>query len=251
MKRKPAKKLDFDKTIKKVENVSNKVDIIMRNRLIIAFFLIVDGITFLLNPDTTLAGMAKNIILLMLLASFSILIANLSVKTKDAKTIIISILIMLIGAFFYFYPDLIAAYMQLLLSLFIIYEGITNIACILNFDNKLSKYTQAITKIYNKLIRRKNKKKNKQKAKFKDIDNSINNGLEEQGQKMMTPLRNLANKSSKSSILYIIVNTISIILGIVLLVFPDVSMMIWGIIFLYVGLSNFTVAVKAMNFSKK
>ena len=80
------KKLDFDNTIKKVEGISGKVDIIMRNRLIIAFFLIVDGITFILNPNTTLPEMARNIILLILLAAFSVFITNLAAKTKDTKT---------------------------------------------------------------------------------------------------------------------------------------------------------------------
>ena len=44
------KKLNFDNTIKKIENISNDVAVIMRNRLIIAIFLIVDGITFICNP---------------------------------------------------------------------------------------------------------------------------------------------------------------------------------------------------------
>ncbi len=59
MKQKNTKELDFDNTMKKVEGISNKVDVIMRNRLIIAFFLIVDGVAFILNPNTTLSGMAK------------------------------------------------------------------------------------------------------------------------------------------------------------------------------------------------
>ena len=56
-----SKKVNFDDTIKKVEGVSDKVNIIMRNRLIIAIFLIVDGITFMLNPNGSLAGMARSI----------------------------------------------------------------------------------------------------------------------------------------------------------------------------------------------
>lgn len=71
--------------MKKVEGISNKVDVIMRNRLIIAFFLVVDGVTFILNPNTTLSGMAKNIILLIIFAAVSVLIANLAAKTKDLK----------------------------------------------------------------------------------------------------------------------------------------------------------------------
>lgn len=254
MKKKHTKKLNYDKTIKKVESISNKVDIIMRNRLIIAFFLIVDGITFMLNPETTLPEMARNIILIILLAAASILITNLAAKTKDKKTIAISLAIIAAGIFFYFYPDLIAAYMQLLLSLFIIYDSITNIANILHLNDKLSKYTGAISRKYNSLIHRKVKdeKKKQQQEKFKDIDNNINENLEQQKEKLITPLQNMANKTNKSSVLYIIIaNITSITFGIVLLIFPDVSMMIWGLIFLYTGLSNFFIAAKTIDLVTK
>jgi len=245
------KKLDLDSTIKKVEGVSNKVDIIMRNRLIIAFFLIVDGITFILNSDTTLSGMAQNIILLILLAAFSVFIANLSAKTKDIKTILISLIILVVGAVFYFYPDFIAGYMQLLLALFIIYNGITNIANALNFSSKLSKYTKAISKKYSKLFKRKTGSKKQQEEKFKEIDNNINQGLEEQKEKLVSPLKNIVSKTSGHSVLYIIANLASIILGIVLLVLPDVSMVVWGVIFIYTGLPNLFAAIKSMELFKK
>ncbi|MBQ6410118.1 DUF308 domain-containing protein [Candidatus Saccharibacteria bacterium] len=248
-----SKKLNFDNTVKKVEGVSSKVEIIMRNRLIIAFFLIVDGITFILNPDTTLSEMAKNIILLILLAAFSVFITNLSAKTKDLKTIITSIIIIILGAIFYFYPDFIAGYMQLLLALFIIYNGLVNIANALNFSDKLSKYTDAISKKYHKLFGRKpkNKKRQQQEEKFKEVDNNINQGLEEQKEKLVSPLRNILSKASKHSVLFIIANTASIILGLVLLVLPDVSMMVWGIIFIYTGLPNLFAAIKTMHLFKK
>lgn len=253
MKKKHTKKLNYDKTIKKVESISNKVDIIMRNRLIIAFFLIVDGITFMLNPETTLPEMARNIILIILLAAASILITNLAAKTKDKKTIAISLAIIAAGIFFYFYPDLIATYIQLLLSLFIIYDSITNIANILHLNDKLSKYTGAISRKYNSLIHRKVKdeKKKQQQEKFKDIDNNINENLEQQKEKLITPLQNMVNKTNKSSVLYIIANITSITFGIVLLIFPDVSMMIWGLIFLYTGLSNFFIATKTIDLVTK
>lgn len=248
------KKINFDNTIKKVEGISNKVDIIMRNRLIIAFFLIVDGITFLLNPDTTLEGMARNIILLVLLAAFSVLIANLASKTKDRKTIIISIIILIVGVIAYIYPDFVAAYMQLLLALFIIYDGLVNISNALNLD-WMTKFTGAVSEKYNKVANRNkaktSKKKEEEKEKFKEIDNNINDGLEEQKKKLINPLKNIVNKTSKSSKLFIAANVISIILGIVLLIFPDVSMMVWGLIFLYTGLPNLFAAMKSMDLFKK
>lgn len=252
MEKKYSKKINFDRAVKKIENISSKVDIIMRNKLIIALFLIVDGITFILNPDTTLPGMARNIILLIFLASFSVFITNFSAKEKDKKTILISLAIIVASIVFYIYPDLIAAYMQLLLSLFIIYDGLSNISNSLNL-NKISKITQAIIRRYNNFVNRKtiDEKKKEQKEKFRDIDNNINEGLEQQKEKLITPLRNVVSRASRFSTLYIIVNTISIIFGLVLLVFPDASMMVWGIIFLYTGSSNLIVAIKTMDLLTK
>ena len=248
-----SKKPDFDNTIKKVEGISNKVDIIMRNRLIIAIFLIVDGITFILNPDTTLAGMAQNIILIILFASLSVLIANLAAKVKDTKTILITLVIIILAAFFYFYPDLIAGYIQLLLSLFIIYDGASNIVSALHWNDKLSKYTNAITNKYHKIIKHKEetKEKKEQKAKFKEIDDNINTELENQKKKLINPLQKMVDKSSKSTALYVTTNSISVIFGIVLLVYPSASMTIWGIIFLYTGFSNLLISIKTMNLGKK
>lgn len=252
---KKKKKIDFDETVKKVEGMAGKVDIIMRNRLIIAFFLIVDGITFILNPDTTLAGMAQNIMLIIIFAAASVLLANLAAKKKDVKTIVISIVIIILAIFFHIYPDFVAAYLQLIMALFIIYEGASNIIRVLNLNDKLSKYTGAITKRYNKLVHRKKKTTTKEqkvrREKFKEIDDSINTELEAQKKKLINPLESMMNKSYKSMAVYIVANVVSVIFGIILLVCPDVSMMVWGMIFLYTGISNMAIGIKTMGLAKK
>lgn len=247
-----ARKIDWDNAAKKVEGISNTIDIIMRNRLFIAFFLVVDGITFIMNPEATLPEMAKNIMLLVILAAAGILITNLAAKTRDIKTIVISTIVIILGIIFYFYPDLISAYLQLLLALFIIYDGATNIANALNL-NRLLKFNQTIAEKYNKIINRKqtDEKKLAQQEKFKDVDDSVNGELEQQKKKLVAPLKSIIGKTSKSSRLYIVANVASVILGIILLVFPGVSMTIWGLIFLYTGLPNLLAAIKSMELVTK
>lgn len=232
------KNLNFDSTIKKVENISNDFDVIMRNRLIIAIFLIVDGITFVFNANASLTGMTRNIIIFVLLASFSTLIANICSKTKDIKSIIISIVIIVIGIITFIYPDVISAYVQLLFALFIIYDGVINILNTLNL-NKLSGYTQAIAEKFDKIVNRKNANKD------------FNEGMEEQKEKFMNPLKNIVNKTNEFSFLYIITNIVSIILGVLLLMFSNISIIVWGIIFIYTGISDLLVAMRTMNISKK
>jgi uncharacterized membrane protein HdeD (DUF308 family) len=231
------KKINIDKTLKKVENATKIAEIIMRNRLIIALFLIIDGITIILNPNSSLVGIARSLIMIVLLAAFSTLIANLCSKTKDIKSIIISLLILIIGIITYFYPDIVSAYIQLLLSLFIIYDGLINILNVLNL-NKISQYTHKISEKYEKTISR------------KKVNKDIDKELEVQGSKYLEPLKNIVNKSNKSSVLYIIINLATIILGILLL-FTSFSMIIWGIIFIYTGTSDLLVAIKTMDISSK
>ena len=63
--------------------------------------------------------------------------------------------------------------MQLLLALFIIYNGAMNIIKTLH-SKKLSKYAQFVAEKYNKIMNPKAKGKEEQREKFKEIDNNIN-----------------------------------------------------------------------------
>ncbi len=247
-----SKKIDLDDAAKKVEDISNTVNTISKNRLIIAFLLIVDGITFLLNPDTTIDGMAKNIIMLVGFATLTIFLTNAFAKKKDVKTIIISLVILVLCVIFYFFPSIISAYIQLLLSLFIIYNGLTNMASALHW-NRLSRFTKSLAQKVSKIG--KGKKPSKEKAaraeNFKEVDKTINDELEQQKKKLINPLENIVSHTKKTSVFFVILNALSVIFGIILLIFPGVSMSIWGIIFLYTGISNFLAAVKAMDLKKK
>ena len=216
----------------------------MQNRLIIAIFLIADGITFILNPNNSLAQMARSIIILVLLAAFSTLIANLTAKTKNKKSIIISIIILILGILLYIYPDLVSAYIQLILSFIIIGDGLINL---LNAFN-LEKYSKSLAKKINKSL---NKDADKQNDESNDINKSLNEGMEQQKKKLIVPLKNLVDKTNKTSFVYILINIISIILGIMLIIFPNVSMVVWGVIFLYTGFSDLFASMKSMNISKK
>lgn len=201
-----SKKEKFGNTLQKVEALSGKVDIIMQNRLIIALFLIVDGITFLLNPHGSLSEMARSIIILVLLAFFLILITNLSAKTKDIKSIVISIIILIVGIVLYIYPDLISAYIQLILALFIILNGLNNIANVLNV-NKLSIYTKTITEKYNNIVNNKRDKdlKKEKEEKMEIVNSNFNEGIKQQKERLITPLKSIVDKSNKSSTLYLLI----------------------------------------------
>lgn len=247
------KKLDLEKTAKKAEGIINNVTTIMQNRLIIAFFLIIDGITFMLNPENTLNGMAQNIMLIVILATASIFLANIAAKPRNKKTIFISLAVLILAGIMWLFPDFVAAYMQLALALLIISSGVVNIVSILNLTDKVSRFTRPIKEKFAKFKEKRAAKSSKKliteddKAHFKDVEKDLNNGLEEQATKLLTPLQSMVDKSSKSAVLFVITNAISVIFGIILLVYPDASITLWGLIFLYTGLTNLFASMKAMD----
>lgn len=232
------KKINLDSTMEKLENISNKADVIMRNKLIIAIFLIVNGITFIFNPSASVNEMARNIIIIALVASFSTLTNGICSKTKDIKSIIASAVITVIAVILYIYPDIISAYLLIIFALFIIYDGAMNILNALNMS-KLSKYTQGIAEKLGNMVNRQN------------LDKDLYEGVEQQKERFMNPLKNVVGKSNKSSILFIVTNAASIILGILLLMFSSISMIACGIIFIYTGISDLLIAFRTMNVSKK
>ena len=100
--------INFDEAKIKIEDMSNKINIIMRNRLIIAILLIVDGINFILNPNGSMRDMARGIAFVVLIGSFTLLITNLFSKNKSIKTIIISLFVIIVCAISIIYPNFIA-----------------------------------------------------------------------------------------------------------------------------------------------
>ena len=237
------KKRRFDNLIKKVESASNKINVMMQNKLFIAILIIIDGIRFIFSPYDSVAKMARSIIILVVLAAFSTLLKNLSTKTKDIKAILLSIVILIMGIVLYIYPDLVSAYIGLIVSLLIILDGLINILNTVK-SNKLSGFSKIIIQKYNSLISNKNNKSKKER--LEKINQNFNKGMERQKRRIINPLKNMINKTNKSSSLYIVANVISIILGITLLILPSVS-----IIFLYVGFSDLIVSMRTMNISKK
>ena len=182
--------------------------------------------------------MARNIIIIVLVTSFSTLTNSICSKTKDIKSIIASAVITVTAIILYIFPDIISAYLLILFALFIIYDGVINILNTLKM-NKLKEYTQGIAEKLGNMVNRKN------------LNKDLYEGVEKQKERFMNPLKNVVGKTNKSSILYIVTNAASIILGILLLMFSSISMIACGIIFIYTGTSDLLIAMRTMNVSKK
>lgn len=229
------KKITLEKLFKKIEKFAEKAKVLMQNRLVIAIFLIVDGITIVFNPNAPLTRIARSVILIIILSAISSLMSELYAKKKNIISIIKSLILLIVSVTTYLYPDFISAYMQLLLSIYIIYVGLSNILGILHL-NRFTDFIDRLSKKYDNI--------SNQKKLSRDIDKQMTL----QGNKYIKPLQKLLNKAKNSSVIYIIVNILTIVLGILLLV-SSFSMFVWGIIFLYTGISDLIIVVKAMNLS--
>lgn len=230
----------FNGVIEKIENTTKKIDVIMRNRLIIASFLIIDGVNFILNPTRSISDMARLVALFVFVASATAIITNISSKQKDLKSIIISTISIMISIVIFIFPRAMALHLRIILSLFIIFNGLINIFNVLKLD-KVSSY---IINVENKIKDIVHKRK---------IEENFEKGIKEQTKRITKPLNEFMDITNKISYsyLYLVINTISIILGIVLLIWSDITIVIWGVIFIFIGISDFLMAAKSMNISKK
>ena len=222
-----------------VEIISKKVYSIMHNRLIIAVFMIVDGICFIIDPTNKMEFTSQMVALSALLASFAVLTTNISSKKRNLKYIILAIIIIIICIYLLIFPKILAINLRVLFAIFIILNGLINIFNIIKLD-RLSNY---ISNTEDKL---KNKFEEGETAK------TFNNGaILEETEKFINPFEDFIEKSSKNSILYFILNIISVILGIVLFTNNNITLILCGLILIYTGISDLLMFIKSMKLSKR
>lgn len=222
--------IDIEKTALMVERIS-------RNRLILAIALVVDGVLFLLNPGQTVEGMGRAIAITMMLAAGTLIITKISVKEPFVR-FLPALILLAAGGLLWFFPEKLSASFRFLLALLIIINGIVNLMSILGLS-----HTQDILATLDEKAR---------KA-FSRIKNSedLENGLQEQTRRYMRPLHQVVSESEGHKAGSVVINLLSVILGVLLLVKADISITIFGIIFIYVGISDFLLAFKTRKISEK
>ena len=232
------KKTDINQLISQIEKTANKVDIIMRNRLVLAILLLVNGISFIVKPNSSIDSMTKGVAVFVILASLTLLTANITAKKKDTKTIILSAVTIAVCMLIYIFPGTISVYLKVILALIIIFDGLINVLDSLKL-NSVSVYINHKRDAIKSIISK------------QEFNKDFEKGINKQTEKITSTIGNMIGKTVKYIWIYVAVNVISLVLGVLLLVKPDMTMRIWGIIFIYTGLSDFITAAKSMNLSKK
>lgn len=221
---------DLEKALKTVERIS-------QNRLILALFLVVDGILFLANPEQPVEGMGQSIAICMVLTAGAMIVAKIVAKERLVR-FIPALILLVAGGLMYFYPDVLSAYFRLLLALVIIINGLLNLFDLLGLGRARETVTALRDKITSLFSRVKTPK---------DLDN----GIDEQGNRYLRPLQKIVSESKGLKAVYFVTNLLSVSLGVLLLVQPNLSITAFGLIFIYVGISDFVMVFRTRKISEK
>ena len=226
------KKASFDliKAAQTVERIS-------QNRLILALFLLIDGIVFLANPQQPVEDMGRSIAICMAFAAGAMIIAKIVAKERLVR-FIPALILLAAGGLMFFYPNVLSAYFRLLLALVIIINGLLNLFDILELNRAWEMITALRDKITGIFSRVKTPK-------------NLDDGIDEQGNRYLRPLQKIVSESEGHRIIYFVSNFLSVILGVLLLVQPNLSITVFGMIFVYVGISDFVMAFRTRKISEK
>lgn len=232
-------KNELKKITAKVNDASKQVDSIMHNRLIIAILMIVDGISFIIKPMNSMNFMARIVAIYVFGASFALIITNIKSENRDIRSIIIAIIMIIICVIIFIFPKSFAINLKGLSAIFIILNGLINIFNI----KKLDKIALSLSYTENKIKDKFDKDKN-------DID--LKKGvILEQTEKVINPINNIIEIVNKESILYYVLNIISVVLGVLLLTADNITFTVCGVILIYTGTFDVLMFVKSKQLSKK
>ena len=222
-----------------VESTSKKIDSMMNNRFFLAVFMIIDGICFIINPTDKMEFTAIFVGVCIILASCGVLITNIKSKYKDIKSIIIASVMIILSVFIIMNPTILVMNIRIILALLIILNGLINILNTLKID-KISMHLSNTEK----------KIKNDFEKYEKELDLNKDSVMREV-EKVANPLNSFIEKVSNISILYFILNGISIILGLFLFSADNITLVICGVILIYTGLSDLLILAKSIGLSNK
>ena len=201
----------------RIDQTFDWIDLLMRNRTVIAILLLIDGITFVFNPNVGVNGLARGVAFTVVIAAVTILFSAIYEEKKTKKTVITicsSSIAIILSAVVYIWPKYPATVLTYLLALVIIYNGVSNIIQAFRLEKLIARQKTASVK-----INRIEKEIGSNLAKD-EIAQSIKQGIDEQISKRLDPVNALKNKFSFHSKVEIVIDMIAVVAGIMILVFP-------------------------------
>ena len=222
-----------------LNNISQKIDVIAKNRVIVAGGLLFQGISMLLNPENVAKGIVQGIGTTMIISSVVYLITTLIIEKKKlpAKTIGITVLIALLGVAYNVWPDTFVPFLRFELGIFLFLTGGTALARKLQL-NRLARYGD-------KLLRDDDTASS---LPPKDVANEVDHSLDEQVTNNVAPALRLLSRMNGSSLGSWISNGLIFMMGLTIMLYPmdtdsDTFFLISGIALTLTGLADLWTAL--------
>ena len=220
--------------------IPEKIELIAKNRLIVAAGLLLQGISMAFHPDRVPGGIVQGIGTTMVIASVIYLVTTLIIQKQKlpARTAGITILIAAAGLACYCWHQTIAPFLRYLIGGFLLLTGGTGMATQFRF--------QRLTSLGNQLLKQ-NSAPMTSLLPESEVTEQVDKTVQEQINRNISPAIHLLNRLNRTSVGSWISNGMIFLLGISVMLFPfqsgDALFRFSGIVVTTTGLSELWTAL--------
>lgn len=190
-----------------------KINTITRNQFFIDVMLLIQGINFLVHPETAHKGIVESLSIVMFFAGLSIIIGYIvthDLKKQNLKNIALSFVFMTISIIAYFTAGLLAPAFHYLIAVIIVMSGTINILSIYH----LTKLNHA-----RKILKSKIEKDESKDEAIQSVSKSVERTTKYEAERVLSPAIAISEKISKFRYGQLIINFLLIIAGLLMLLF--------------------------------
>lgn len=243
----------FQKAISFFTRTADWVTTILRNRIIAAVLLLIQGISFISDPSKSGEGMVKSIAMTVAFASAVSAIGSITAKEKGPsshRSLVLSVLLLIVSVLCWFKPQGLDILLRIAIAVTAIYTGIINLLQVMRLEKlkqdveQVGKKTKNAFKILSEKIADQFDPDDTEQ-----LDDTIEDAVNEHIEKRWEPVRKLIRQTSGSKFFTAVVNIVIFSLGILLIIYPfttnTVMMIASGITMIVSGISNLWTAWEA------
>ena len=233
---------------KAVDQGVQKVQDILRNRLIVAILLLIQGISFVINPAKAMEGLAKSVAMSLIIASAGILIGYITTRKlsrSNARSVVIAVFFLVLGIIVHIVPDFFSSVFQYAVGITVLLNGIVTLSDNLHINKLITKISAFGHSLVN----------NEADETMEELKTAYGNAMTEQSDKLMTSVNLLAKKVKPKKYGSVFVSGVFILLGIAMLFFhsqvDDAMARVSGVIMILSALYDFYIALRSYLLQRK
>lgn len=221
-----------------VAAIPEKIDRIMKNKLVMAVGLLFQGISMLLHPDRVPGGIVQSIGTTMILSSLLYLGTAIFSKRElpDLSTVLTTLIIASVGGAVFYFHQALAPFLRYGLGIALLLMGGTGLTQLTQLKH--------LERLGNLALRRELVPRNFPKTQVTD---EVEKAAQEQISKNLSPALNLLKRLNKASFGSWLTNSITFLLGLAVLMYPfesgDMLFRFSGIAITFTGLTDLGMAM--------